>query len=271
VNLSVPPDLSDTTASAWFDRLADRLLKATRLHIHGQRYRLTEVEVYYHSAAHPDPYAHRNPIQRHTGRWYFHRTGGQYRGGSFKGLDVTFGDGVAHGGILFRGMEKPDGSVVDGPSLLVDELLNATRFRTVATLDAALGERLAWDTDSPMSLVPWEGEPQPVWKSIRVGLSLKRFPFHPEDPAIRFLFRHYRYLTEPRRTKKGKPHLVLPLLADGMSAEKIHRITGCPLATVQRYATEFAAGRGEVHPEPYYGIDLGTKELCRLYGLRQRG
>jgi hypothetical protein len=265
--LAAPSGLTDTSAAAWFDRLAERLLNGCRLLVNGRPHRLLEVEAYYHAAPHPDPFPHTNPIQLTAGRWYFHRTGGAYRGGSFKGLDVSIGDGTAYGGMLIRGLETPAGKVVDGPSLLVDHLLAGTRHPTVAALDAALGDRPAWTADRPLTLVAADAEQRPLLRCVRVGLSLRRRKYAPDDPALKYLLRSYRYVAEPRRTAKGKPHMVLPLLADGIAADEVSRLTGCPPAAVRRYAAAFEAGRSEPTPEPYYGRDLGTPELCRLYGL----
>ncbi len=99
---SAPDALDD-----WFTRIAERLLNGSRLTVGKQAYRLVEIEFYYWSDAHPDPFAHRDPIQFSIGHWYFHRTRGTLRSGSFKGLDLTFGDGPTSGGILIRGMETP--------------------------------------------------------------------------------------------------------------------------------------------------------------------
>src|SRR5262249_29221395 len=137
-----PTDFSDgPIAVAWFAALADMLLNRSVLSIHGRAHRLTEVEVYYHSELHPDPFAHRDPVQVHGGRWYFHKSHGSYRGGSFKGLDLTFGDESAHAGVLFRGLQAVDGSYIDGPSLLVDYVLDATGYQSVAELDRSIGTR----------------------------------------------------------------------------------------------------------------------------------
>ena len=59
---------------------------------------------------------------------YFHRAPGKgttkYRGGTRKGLDLTFGDADAYGGILLRSMKRLDSSeVISGPSLLVDKIV----------------------------------------------------------------------------------------------------------------------------------------------------
>jgi hypothetical protein len=85
--------------------------------------------------------------------------------------------------------------------------------------------------------------------------------------GTRFVMRPYRYLTEPRRTKKGKLHLVLALHAQGSSAPDIQRLTNCPRRAVERYVADFERGRKEADFAPFFGIDLGPAELGRLYGV----
>src|SRR4051812_41318439 len=197
------------TPGDWFGAIAGRLLNGVRLIAGGEPHRLVEVEVYYRSGDHPDPFAHRDPIQLQCGKWYFHRTGGVYRSGSFKGVDLTFGDGKAHGGVLLRGLETPDGKLIDGPSLLVDYLLAMSGKRDVTTLDLAIADRPAWDAGSPLRLEAVKEEQRPVFTCSRVGLSLRRMK--PTAGNVGYLLKPYRYLTEPRRTAKGKVLLVLGL------------------------------------------------------------
>src|SRR5262245_31781785 len=260
-----PEDLS---IEGWLTALGTRLLAATRLVVAGQPHRLVEVEAYYHSADHPDPFAHCDPIQLESGRWYFHKSHGIYRSGSFKGLDVTFGDGRAHGGVLFRGLEAPDGTLIDGPSLLVDHLLALTEKLDVRTLDLIIGKRAAWEDDNLLRLEDVDEESRLVIRTSRVGLSLKRQK--PTPLNIDYLGRPYRFLTEPRRTAKGKVHVVLALHREGRSPEEIKKLSGCPTGTVQRYIADYEEGKKETDPSVYGGIDLGPRELCRLLGFAQR-
>lgn len=251
---------------AWFTRIAERLLNGCRLIAGREPHRLVEIEFYYWSDAHPDPFAHRDPIQFHIGRWYFHRTHGTYRGGSFKGLDLTFGEGQTSGGILIRGMVAADGMLIDGPSLCVDRLLGAAGAETVAALDRAVQPRLAWEEGNPLRLEATDREEElPLIRSPRVGLLLKK-PGSPMEPT-RFVMRPYRYLTEPRRTRKGKIHVVLALHARGESADDIHRLTNSPRRAVERYIADFEAGRKEADFTPFFGKNLGPVELCKLYGV----
>jgi hypothetical protein len=253
---------------AWFDRIAERLLNGTRVIANGLPLRLIEVEAYYHGPGHEDTFAHRDPVQLVGGRWYFHRTRGEYRGGSFKGLDLAFGDPTAHAGFLIRGVMLPDGTVIDGPSLTVDFFLKTTAHASVAALDGVIAERLGWVDELPLKLVALpELEPRRLLKSLRVGLTLKRRKYMEHDPDFDMLFRTYRHLSEPRKTAKGKPHMVLPLVASGVPPADITTATGCPTATVKRYAADFATGRTLPSPEPFYGKEMSTADLCKLYGL----
>jgi hypothetical protein len=264
--LQKPSDLDDgPRAEEWFGRLAGGLLNHARVLIGGEPHRFTEIEMYYHGDPHLDPFTHRDPIQLECGRWYFHRSRGQYRSGSFKGVDLTFGDGSAFAGVLIRGIETADGTLIDGPSLTVDYLLTKTGTGDVAALDRAIAGRQAWDAANPLLL---EAASRPtqheVFRSARVGLSLKRAGGH--SPMPRYVLRAYRYLTEPRRISKGKPLLVLALYASGADAAAIQQRTGCPAKTVQRYLADFEAGRREKDFTPYFKIDLSPADLCRLHG-----
>ena len=255
----------DAAFAAWFAQLLSRLLNRTDFLVRGETYRFAELEIYYWGDGHRDPFAHRDPVQAHNGRWYFHRTGGQYRAGSFKGLDLTFGDGDARVGVLIRTLVAPDGTVIDGPSLTVDHLLARTGEVDPASLDRRLGSRHIWDESAPLA-VRESAAPraQPVYATPRVGLSLRRALGRPEMP--RFLMRPYRFLTEPRSVAKGRPHLVLALYRQGMGFAEIAAVTGVARRVVEKYAADFEAGKAVPDFGGYVGRELNTGELCRLMG-----
>ena len=259
-NLSAP-----SVVQAWFDAIAEKLLNGVNLRAGGKTHRLVEIEFYLRAAEHPDPFTHGEPLQLQSGRWYFHRTSGVYRGGSFKGLDLTFGDGTLYGGVLFRGLESADGTFIDGPSLLVDYLLKLTRAASVRVLDAMIAGRAAWDAHNPLMLEDVEPpRTQPLFRSGRVGLTLKNARNKVEAP--RYILLPYRYLTEPRKIAKGKPLMVLALHARGASVEEIHQATGCSRKSVQRYVEDFERGRDSLNFAAYLGADLTPADLCRLHG-----
>ena len=120
--------------SAYFEQLSIFLMNRVFLVINGLRHRLTELEFYFTSASHPDPFTHCSEDQRTHGLWYFHRSSPKvYRSGyvppplrslrpllalplsaharrgnsTYKGLDISIGrneHGV--GGILIRTIQQ---------------------------------------------------------------------------------------------------------------------------------------------------------------------
>lgn len=217
-----------------FAALADVLLKESVVCVGGRELRPTSVEFYYHAAGHPDPFVHCHPLQAKLGRWYFHRQGQSYRGGSYKGLDITFGSGTSFGGILIRSLQLPGGRMLDGPSLSVNELLTLSGHRSVSELDAAIDNRRICDPSSPLHLrlVAKEGT-SPIYATRRIGLtvgSTRRAPLRAEYAA-----RRYRYLCAPRELAKGRKLLVADLHQDGASITDIVKLTGLRENIVRRW------------------------------------
>jgi hypothetical protein len=257
--------VADADFQPWFAQIAARLLNGCDFLVAGRRYRIAEVEMYYSGPGHHDPFSHREPIQLEDGRWYFHKTRGEYRGGSFKGLDLALGDGTAYFGVLIRTAVDPGGAVLVGPCVTVDHLLARTKAASVAVLDALINARSIWDTSSPLAIVEAE-QPRsaPVYATSRIGLSLKRARGRPEMP--RFVGRPYRFLTEPSAISKGKVHLVLALHRAGHSPEAIREVIGIPRKTIDRYVADFELGTKADGFDRYVGKDLSTAELCQLLG-----
>ncbi len=250
---------------AGFAAIAGRLLSGAALAIGGAAHRLLEVEVYYDGPGHRDPFAHGHPLQRSCGRWYFHRQGASYRGGTYKGLDITFGPPEAAGGILIRSLETPDGRRINGSALCVEHILRCAGAESVAALDAALGA--VW-APGPLRLVPREDLPRrPVLATARVGLTLKRAAKLSEMPA--FWLRPYRFLTDPR-IPKGRVHTVIALHQAGQSIEAIVVQTGSTRRAVAGYQARYEAGLAAGSLEQWVGRGVKTADLCEAHGVWQR-
>eukprot|EP00698_Gefionella_okellyi_P004650 TRINITY_DN14256_c0_g1_i1.p1 TRINITY_DN14256_c0_g1~~TRINITY_DN14256_c0_g1_i1.p1 ORF type:complete len:355 (+),score=63.85 TRINITY_DN14256_c0_g1_i1:38-1066(+) len=96
-------------------------------------WRLAEVELYVHSKDHADPYVHRHAIQATSKRWYFHRPAAAKIGFTLKGMDISVGAWYGgHGGLLIRALRASDGTMIDGPSKVVDAVLTALGVTSVA-------------------------------------------------------------------------------------------------------------------------------------------
>lgn len=267
-DLLPPPDAPDEAFLPAFRNVAELLLTRATLVAGTAALRPTEIEFYYYGGHHRDEFAHRDSTQERLAYWYFHRTGTSYRGGTYKGLDLTIGrEGHARGGVLLRAAaplvpDAPRASRIEGPSRLVDELLRLTQSPTIADLAARFD--LAADP-APGSPLHLRLEPQPrplaVLASARVGLFLKRGDL---DAKARYLARPYRFLVEPALVRKGRLQLVLGLHREGRAPAEVARLTGVRLPQVERLVAAFERGRGR--PARDYTGDLEPDRLAELLG-----
>ena len=251
-------------ASNWFDKIAQELLNNYNLIVVGEKYRLVEIEFYCYGEEHPDVFTHRDKLQTEFGCWYFHRNSGKYKNGSFKGLDLTCGDGTMYCGILIRSIEKADGKFICGPSLCVDELLTTIQSENLAQLDTKIANRTVWDKDNIIYLNKSEIRKAKIFQSARIGLSLKKAKSSSEMP--RYILLPYRYLSEPKLVTKGKIYLILALHNQGISPEDIHQITGSPKHSIKKYIANFEQGQKENDFSIYIGTELNTEKLSQLHG-----
>ena len=253
----------------WFAAIAERLLARSTLVVAGKPYRFHELEFYYHGPAHADSFTHRDPWQQTCARWYFHRDGGTYRGGTYKGLDITFGPEGEYGGILIRSLGSDDGELINGCSLCVDRLLAAAGCKDVASLARAVEEHPVDTGGSMLEIV--EGSslpPAEIWRTARVGLTLKRAARYPE--LVDYIARPYRFLDVPRKIQKGRLQLVIALHEQGRPPGEIAAISGSPRRAVDGYIAAYEEGRAAGEIASFMGKALGPSELCRLYGAGAR-
>ena len=261
-----PPSLRQTTVHSWFAGMAAACLNEWQLLVGGTCCRMTEVEFYYHGPTHPDWFTHRDPLQTSCGRWYFHRSGSGFRGGSFKGLDLTFGDSETHGGMLIRGLELADGSLISGPCLCVNHLMHQLGFTSVAELHAATAGSHAAQNNGLLAIGQSETAfERPIFNTARVGLSLNRAT-DAQSPLIPFVMRRYRFLTRPDASGKGRPQLILALHIDGHSVRAIRKTVRSPTRTIEGYIRDFETGKSLPSLDPFLQTNLNTGDLCRLYG-----
>ncbi len=280
--LSPSAEISEDAYGVVFREIADLLLNRTTLYIAERPYRFTELEMYWSGLAHVDPFSHGQAMQKQLGAWYFHRAGSQYRSGTYKGLDIAFGNREAFGGILVRSIEGPaapgalpgalPGPLIDGPCMVVDHILAVTASPSIDALVSRFDVTIE-DTGrrSPLhiALDAGPGRRQTIYATPRIGLTLKKGN---TAARRRFIARPYRFLSEPARIRKGKPHLITSLHQQGWSPAEIAAVTGTRLSVLQGYLEAFEAGRAapigassEVSSEAFGG-DLSTRELCGLLG-----
>lgn len=260
------PALDESAYPPAFRRMAELLLNGVTVMISGEPHRFTEIEVYWNGAAHPDSFTHGDAMQRELGRWYFHRSGEEYRGGTYKGLDIAVGREDVHAGLLIRGLERQDGSPpIDGPCMCADHILARTGQPSVRSLVASFDRSVDDAPGSPLYVRLDEPRPGPIHAGARVGLTLKRGI--PAERA-RFLARPYRFVREPAKIKKGRLHIALGMHRDGLAPADIARLTGSSLAQVQRYIAQFESGKDRELAD--FIKNLSADETCQLLGACER-
>jgi hypothetical protein len=105
--------IDENNINGSFKRIAKDLMNKWAIQIVSKQYRIAEIEFYYNSEFHVDPYAHGHTLQNETGRWYFHGSG----------LDLTIGGNGSYGGILIRAIYDFEGkNYIYGPLNCVTEL-----------------------------------------------------------------------------------------------------------------------------------------------------
>lgn len=206
---------------------------------------------------------------------FFHHVGMSkgFRGGSRKGVDITLGNKEqdSAGGVLIRAiMDQESEKVIEGPSLVVDEILSRLGHENIKDLvETRWKERAGWcwDTESGFYLEPRrtsaeedEQEEGPakrqktrlvnddddhrVHASSRVGLGLTN-----REPSIetRLLFvgRPYRFVVKPWLLKKGRVWTIFGMLEESISTAEITRLTGAKASFVAKCKEEYDAGQKE--------------------------
>lgn len=247
--------------------VARLVLTKTVWHMGGKPHRFTEVEFYVNAPNHRDTFTHGDKMQTEFARWYHHRTGGEYRGGTYKGLDLAFGREDTHAGMLIRGVESltDPSKIYDGPCVCVDHLLALASFSDVPSMVNGYDRAVDEKEGSPSYLTLTDARAHTLYSGPRVGLSLKRGA---SDSRVRYLSAPYRFLTEPARIKKGRLNLVCGLHRQGVSAEEISKLTGSKLAQVKNYIEQYNLGRDKA-PADYRG-DLSTDQTCQVFGACER-
>ncbi|EIN10844.1 hypothetical protein PUNSTDRAFT_31796, partial [Punctularia strigosozonata HHB-11173 SS5] len=245
--------------SSRFDLIASALLRDYYLVLDStgsaqDKYEVIELELYLRKdGCHEDPFAHATEEQATSGRWYFHRSPRRsedasrsatsmtgYRGGTRKGMDLTFGGpvtsgyfassrtapaAVVRGGVLLRSIRRiSDSTLISGPSLLVDEVLRGSGSPSIPDLvqNKWVGDTSALSPSPHFPRLYLQGRPPAerssaqIYTSPRIGLDLA----HPGTtayvghPRVSFVSRAYRYFVHPEKlTANGRIQTFLGVLA----------------------------------------------------------
>ncbi|KAL1682749.1 hypothetical protein EV122DRAFT_287017 [Schizophyllum commune] len=267
--------LTQSAISSRFDEIAYALLYDCDLVVSRDAeevcFRLLEFEFYLHKpGCHEDPFVHRTAEQGELGKWYFHRAPGKgttkYRGGTRKGLDLTFGDATAYGGVLLRSVQRAGSAeVISGPSLLVDKIVSLSGATDLVDL---VENKWAGDTSAftPNGLFLRRRDDtactghRELCRTPRVGLDLST------ASRAEYVAKAYRYIASfdsPLKSKAQtfagavhhcchaptRPEGDFPLFAKVTKAlheasltQRLVKLTALSSAVVARYLKDYRAG-----------------------------
>ena len=192
--------ISENTIKDDFARIANELLNKWILKVGGSQYRIAEIEFYYKddNQEHDDSYIHGHAQQRQKGKWYFHGAG----------IDITFGNGKAFGGILIRAMVNIDtNEYFYGPLVCIQEL-----FRNFSTI---------FNTEINFGLVPSKNNQvieEKIIRAPRVGLNPTKNPEMWNEL--------YRFLIIPKLKHADKTKIFDAMKLQGFSEEECKNIWG---------------------------------------------
>eukprot|EP01119_Soliformovum_irregulare_P018950 TRINITY_DN5914_c0_g1_i2.p1 TRINITY_DN5914_c0_g1~~TRINITY_DN5914_c0_g1_i2.p1 ORF type:complete len:206 (+),score=53.05 TRINITY_DN5914_c0_g1_i2:619-1236(+) len=188
--------------------------------------------------------------------------------GNYKGLDISIGKANAVGGILIRSIESiKDSKFVCGPCKSVDHILETCSASDIPDLvDNQMKEDLSVESSDektkPLYLLhdPASLPKKRVYRSPRVGLHMtKAKPLAEEQKQ--FVFRFYRYFTEPKKIFKGRDLMTLAMHLQGKKPHEIEALTGSKTAKVLGLMDE---GRS-MKPESFMS-KLADADIPRAFG-----
>ncbi|KAI9315730.1 hypothetical protein BX666DRAFT_344983 [Dichotomocladium elegans] len=255
-------DNGDHTAQ--LTSIGSRMLLDYNLVIGDKRFDMLEVEGYLRSPNHPDPFTHGHPLQKKSGYWFFHRAGmsNTLRNGSRKGVDITIGNKKidSAGGMLIRAVqEHGTGRVIDGPCLLVNEIMATLKHSSLATVE--------WDCWTPANKLYLEKKvvslDEKVHRSCRVGLTIGPQEY---ETRLRYISRPYRFCIRPDLLPKGRLWTVFGMLQDGIPHKQIVALTGLHMRTINKLKTAYETGCRCLHKTLHTcifkskGIKTGSSE-----------
>jgi len=210
-----------------------------------------------------DIFTHGDEIQKTSGKWYFHRTGSGYKGGSYKGLDITFSR-RGFGGILIRAIKNvSSGEYIEGPCMVVNKILESNSKKEIVDFVGSEGfESLDVEKKSRLYLRPETGLEQKLLQtSGRFGLVLRN------DEQAKFVLKPYRFMSFPNEVRKGRQHLVLDLHHNGKTVKEISEISGCTPAQSGKWTSVYdeTKSKGTLTAKSFYAKKTTANEFSQFY------
>jgi len=119
----------------------------------------------------------------------------------------------------------------------------------------------------PLYLIETQSDELPkrqILKSPRVGLNMTKSRVAPELQQ-RFVFKCYRYFTQPKAVVKGKHYMTLALLFGGKQKKEITDMIGATSNAVDKAIALLEEGKKK-NPNIFVGQKMSDDDVCRCFG-----
>lgn len=221
---------------------------------------LAETEYYEYSDEHPDIFTHRDPEQKQNMTWYFHKMNGSYKGGTYKGLDITMGNENKYCGILIRALYTGN-TFIEGPCNCVNFILKETKTKSIIELVEKMNNFNVIDNNC-VKLVPIN-ENREIYRCPRVGITLNNKRFFEQKKY--YVCKNYRGMLYPHLQKKSRELIVCGLYSQGYELDDIINITKMKKNICKRYIDNYKKGE-TMDIKTLYGRKLKINEMCQMIG-----
>jgi hypothetical protein len=153
----------------------------------------------------------------------------------------------------------------------VDHLLKITESKDIPELvDEKLKKNLSVSKrdGSPLYLEPKDLVSFPVVKNARVGLHMNKTGEKAKEQKS-FVFKGYRYLTQPTKVSKGKHYMTIALYHQGKTESEIVTMIGSKKDSVSKWVRLY--NKGKEDKKSLEGKKLTDDEICTAYGAVMNG
>lgn len=194
-----------------FVEISKYLFLNTHIKVANKSFRLAEIEFYVCNDNHKDIFTHCNNQQKEMLTWYFHQMSNKahsYKGGTFKGLDITCGSENGYGGILIRSiLDETSNTIIEGPCKVVNEILGCLKIDSIKLfVTEKLKNNLSCFDNDFLTIEFKKYSGIDLYVAPRIGLYLKGNDI---DEKKKFIVKDYRYIFYKNGVKKEKKKMKL--------------------------------------------------------------
>ena len=183
-------------------------------------------------------------------------------------MDITLGQGhSAPGGILIRTLVH-EGSVICGPSICVDKILELANCSSIHDLVSGPMKNdisVLGGNSEIFYLKPIPLQNRKVYFSGRVGLYMTKKDVSVQSQA-EYVFSDYRAFTNPETISKGRHLMLLTLIHAGKEDSDISAITGAKYGVIQRYRNLYTRGKESNNSPDKYTSRISDSVAAECYG-----